>query len=103
MIRPIKTNVESRYLKYFISSNTFQHQVEKEVTTQAQPSLSLKQVGDFIVPLPSLDEQTIIADNMESIVDLIAEKNKSLEKVKELKKALMQDLLTGKVRVKVEG
>lgn len=103
LIRPSRIRLYPEFLKFFISSNAFLQQVEREITTQAQPSLSLKQVGDFIIQLPSLDEQMEITKYMSSIVSCINAKNKQLVKVRGIKKALMQDLLTGKVRVKLDS
>jgi len=51
--------------------------------------------------LPPLDEQEKIADMADKIDDSITAKDNKLVAVKNIKKALMQDLLTGKVRVNV--
>lgn len=53
--------------------------------------------------LPPLNEQVLIADIAESIDKKILMISDKLEANKKLKKALMQDLLTGKVRVKVDS
>lgn len=53
--------------------------------------------------LPPLNEQVLIADIAESIDKKILMVSDKLESNKKLKKALMQDLLTGKVRVKVDS
>lgn len=51
--------------------------------------------------VPPLAEQIKIAAAADKIVDTLLEAEKKLTTYKDLKKALMQDLLTGKVRVKV--
>ena len=48
-----------------------------------------------------LDEQKKIADILTSIDDSIQQQQRELQQTQNLKKSLMQDLLTGKVRVKV--
>jgi type I restriction enzyme S subunit len=101
LIRPINEVLSSAFLKFVISAQDFQHQVDLEVTTQAQPSLSLKQVGEFELNLPPITEQVIITEKLNSLVNGIKLIQDKLQQTKLLKKALMQDLLTGKVRVKV--
>ena len=67
------------------------------------PRTSWRMLSRFRVPLPPLPEQNKIAEIL-SIVDgriqLLKEKKNKLERVK---KGLMNDLLTGKKRVKVEA
>lgn len=101
LIRPSNEVLSSAFLKFVISAQDFQHQVDLEVTTQAQPSLSLKQVGEFEFNLPPITEQVMIAEKLNSLVSGIKLIQDKLQQTKLLKKALMQDLLTGKVRVKV--
>ncbi|MFQ6371533.1 restriction endonuclease subunit S [Shewanella sp. YIC-542] len=102
LVRVNKGRVLPEYLKYFISSAAFQLQVDREITTQAQPSLSLKQVGDFILPVPHLSEQIEIVESLNSLSNVLAVKLTKLTHFQSLKKALMQDLLTGKVRVTID-
>ena len=66
-----------------------------------QQSLNLGSIASIPIPLPPLDEQKHIADVLATLdkwVDGLAE---SIRLVEQLKKGLMQVLLTGKVRVKV--
>ena len=65
------------------------------------PKLALFRIENTLVPLPSKDEQRKIADLLESIDTRIREATLKQRVLQNLKKALMQDLLTGKVRVKV--
>ncbi len=53
------------------------------------------------IAVPPYDEQIIIANKIEGIEVLLNHKIAKIQKMTSLKKALMQDLLTGKVRVKV--
>ena len=55
----------------------------------------------LIIAVPPYDEQIIIANKIEGIEVLLNHKIAKIQKMTSLKKALMQDLLTGKVRVKV--
>lgn len=71
----------------------------KQTTNLA--SLNSSQLKAFPVLLPPVDEQAAICDLLGSVDNKISlgERKKSAAEV--LKRALMQDLLTGKVRVKV--
>jgi type I restriction enzyme S subunit len=53
------------------------------------------------VVLPPIQEQRTIAESMQSLVDLHESKRTKKKRLLGLKKSLMQDLLTGKVRVSV--
>jgi type I restriction enzyme S subunit len=103
LIRPIPDSLDYRFLRYVITSSYFQYQVDMEITTQAQPCLSLKQVGDFLINLPPINLQIDISNKLDSASSMISAKEKKLHQIALIKKALMQDLLTGKVRVKVNA
>lgn len=96
-VNPSKAN--RLFLYYWLQSGYIVDQVWSIQTVGAQPNLSLAQVGEFSVPLPSIEEQNqitcqlIALDRKESLIST------KLAGLVNLKKALMQDLLTGKVRV----
>ena len=52
------------------------------------------------IPVPPLDEQREIAERLSVVDEKIRQEEEYREKLEELKKGLMQDLLTGEVRVK---
>ncbi|ELH0894515.1 restriction endonuclease subunit S [Vibrio fluvialis] len=54
------------------------------------------------IPLPNIDEQQTIASALKSVDEKVFSVQKKLLSLKNTKKALMQDLLTGKVRVQVD-
>jgi type I restriction enzyme S subunit len=66
-----------------------------------QVSFSTKDLQEIFFALPPLPEQEIICGILNSIWIKEKKMRASLEKYKNLKKSLMQDLLTGKVRVTV--
>ena len=63
-------------------------------------SLDFTEFSNYLIPYPSLEEQHKIANVVESIAKRVRAKEAILESYEASKKALMQDLLTGKVRVK---
>jgi Restriction endonuclease S subunits len=67
--------------------------------TAAQPSLKLPHLLNFIFPFPPLPEQQKIAEILLQIDQTIEKEQQYKEKLQRIKQGLMQDLLTGKVRV----
>lgn len=63
-----------------------------------QPNLSKQMVDNMLLPLPSIDEQKQIAKILTTQDKKIETEETNLAKLKELKKGLMNDLLSGKVR-----
>ena len=101
LIRPTERLLNSRFLSYTFVAPYFQKQVDRELTTQAQPCLSLKQVGEFCIKIPTYDEQIKIVEKLDSLSQTLSKKRSKSISLGKLKKSLMQDLLTGKVRVQV--
>lgn len=57
---------------------------------------------EFIIELPAIDEQAKIAKVLSTADDELKQLNNQLTMLKDQKKGLMQQLLTGKVRVKID-
>ncbi|MUK78890.1 hypothetical protein GNP84_18570 [Aliivibrio fischeri] len=94
--------VDSEFMALQVSATAIQYQIEQSLSQQAQANLFQGAIKKLIVVVPSLLEQQQIANIVNSMtVKIITQQNK-LKATKSLKKALMQDLLTGKVRVKVD-
>jgi len=70
--------------------------------TQAVPIINKSSFSNILVKKPSIYEQREIASILISVDESIEAKGKKLAHSISLKKALIQDLLTGKVRVKTE-
>ena len=73
--------------------------IKKNPTIGAQPNLSLEQVANLEIAIPSEEEQKIIGSFFRQLDNLITLHQRKLEEEKRKKKALMQLLLTGLVRV----
>ena len=65
----------------------------------AQKNLSATLIKTVKIPLPTLSEQLKIASILSSLDDAILKAELEKERLDSIKKGLMQDLLTGKVRV----
>ena len=63
------------------------------------PSLTAKNIEDIQITIPTEEEQTAIASVLSSMDKEIETLNTKLEKYRNLKIAMMQQLLTGKIRL----
>lgn len=93
----------SPYFLYFLlQTRDMQAQVSDKASNGTQPNLSMRELEKFgtIVPA-SIDEQKAIGNYFKSLDHLITLHQRKLDEEKQKKKALMQLLLTGKVRVKL--
>ena len=90
------------FLTAFFQTSEFICQIAAEVTVQAQPSINLGQVGELKILCPDVTEQQLIVDRLGSINEKLNTEMAFQGKLRVLKTGLMQDLLTGKVRVNAE-
>ena len=67
--------------------------------TTSIPQINNKHIKPLLVPIPSLAEQQWIANVLSSMDKEIETLNTKLEKNRNLKTAMMQQLLTGKIRL----
>ncbi|PGS96646.1 hypothetical protein COC98_16635 [Bacillus anthracis] len=91
-----------KYLYYYLSSQIGQKVIQVEVSGSGQPKLNKTGLKTVLVASPSLEEQQEIANILSSLEIKINIEKKKLEKLQFLKKGLMQSLLTGQVRVKID-
>jgi len=98
-IRINNNNTDSEFVFHFLSQETLRKYFISITTGQAYPQISLKQVRDTIIPLPSLPEQKHIAKTLSHIDALIAILNNLIAKKRNIKQGTMQKLLTGKKRL----
>jgi len=99
-IRPDKEKCLSKYLWYyinFIREQGFFYRAKSQVNN----TFNLTELKELSLKIPPLEEQTLIQRAINKIDKNIEFEKEFLEKLKLLKQGLMQDLLTGKVRVKV--
>lgn len=78
----------------FTHSNSYYQWVKGMLRAGAQPNINGKEYSDLIIPIPPLPEQKKIAEILSNVDDAIEETDRIIEKTKELKKSLMQKLLT---------
>lgn len=94
-----KELVNENYIKYILQSKRYWDWVKVMSTRSGQPGINSKEYGEFKIQLPILEEQNKISSMLSSIDNQIEEYENKKIKFEELKKGLMQKLLTGKIRV----
>lgn len=89
--------VDGRWLLYFLE--TRREHLNQVATQNAQKNINLKILRPLPTPLPDLTEQRRIASRLDAVSESIWESEKAQWAHEKLKRGLMQDLLTGRVRV----
>jgi len=87
-------DLDSIYLYFWLLHN--KKDLLNVYTQGAQPNLSAQIVKDYTIPLPPLPEQKKIAEILSTWDRAIEKTEKLIDAKLKLKKALMQQLLTGK-------
>ena len=82
-----------------MSNRYFINKIEEEIAGTDPPNISTKQLESIKIAFPKLEEQKEISNILLSLNDEIEEYENKKQKLEKLKKGLMQQLLTGKVRV----
>lgn len=90
------------YLGYYLNSKTYHDSLIKYVTGIKVSSISKSSIKKTYINLPSYEEQTEIVNIIQSFDnELVVLKNKQ-SKYSKIKQGLMEDLLTGNIRLNAE-
>ena len=100
IIRPI-SSLYNKFLGIWLSSDYGQDQIMRFQAGGNREGLNFEQIRSIKIPVPSMQEQEKVSEVVDSIQVSISEVQRKLHQTQSLKKSLMQDLLTGKVRVAV--
>jgi len=95
------SKIEIGFLKEYIGSDYFIDYCDSIKTVTAIPHISSSDIKKFSIALPSAEEQKRIAVAMSTLERQIQLLHQSHSKLKIQKSGLMQQLLTGKIRVKI--
>ena len=91
--------LNTHYAAMWINSFAGRKQIDRFQAGLAQKHFNLGALRDLRIAVPSLEEQNRIVQKISSITDALEQKRKYKEQLQNLKKGLMQDLLTGEVRI----
>ena len=98
-----KKGVSGDYLYHYLFSCHITGQINALVVGSNYPAINSSDVSGLKVYIPCYDEQKKIAKVLNNADESLAQLEQQLADLKQEKKALMQQLLTGKRRVKVDN
>ncbi|UHD15737.1 restriction endonuclease subunit S [Thiocapsa bogorovii] len=101
LIRLDQACAHPRWIGHFLAGRAGQQQFERLNDQGAKSGLNLPAVGRLRVALPATSEQVSIAGILDDHDVRIRQERVNVEKLRTLKQGLMDDLLTGRVRVPV--
>lgn len=102
LLRPNVILVHPCFFSLFLTSATAMKSIYELSIGTTVNRINIEDIKKIPCVLPSLEEQSQISKMIESTQNSLTTKQYKLKLLTDTKKALMQDLLTGKVRVKVE-
>ena len=99
----LKKAISPPYIKLFMQTQSAKTQIDSFIRKGTVANLPGSDVLKIKLPLPPLDEQLKILQIFNSIEFEITQLIEILDSYSKIKNGLMQDLLTGRVRVKLDG
>jgi len=94
-----KENSNGQFIYQNLYSESVKYQINKLIVGSNYPAINSSDVKNIRIPFPSLNEQNQIAEILTSVDDKLEVLSEKKTTYKELKQGLMQQLLTGRVRV----
>jgi len=101
LIRPNGNYFFPKYVYHYFEGEYFQRIIDMKMSGSSVPHIFQRDMFNLFIAHPSIDEQKKTAQILTSIDERIEKEESYRDKLLQIKKGLMQDLLTGKVRVKV--
>lgn len=89
------------YFFYLYFSNYFHRRVTSMSAKASVDSVRMDMIAKMLIPIPAIEEQQKISSILSNVNNLILKFIEKKNKEESLKKGLMQQLLTGKIRVTV--
>jgi len=99
--RPKATDIDSRFVAYLFQLNTIRQQVRASATYTTRALTNGRSLGRVFIRLPEATEQRAIADVIEDADREIALLRGRVDKARNVKQGMMQELLTGHTRLPV--
>jgi type I restriction enzyme S subunit len=102
-VRPDRDKTFAQFLSYQFHGEAFKGLVRSVAVGQTMACLNTQILKGIIVKLPSVPEQTAIAEVLTDMGAELAALERRREKNRALKQAMMQELLTGRIRLVPAG
>lgn len=98
-IRGRKNILINKFIVQFFMNETGQQSLTDQMSGNAIPRITLTKINDTPIIIPPVAEQEVIVERLYQQDNIIEAERRNLAKLNSLKAGLMQDLLSGKVRV----
>lgn len=99
VLRARQEHCSPRYLFELIMSDIIGWQIDELIAGSNYPAISNKEVRKLRISLPFLDEQRAISKILDDMDSEIQALETRLEKARQVKEGMMQNLLTGRIRL----
>ena len=93
----------ARFVYYALQANQVHRQIKLLTNSSSQGNIGMVEIGLLEIPLPAPDEQTAIASALSDMDAELAALEARRNKTRDLKQAMMQELLTGNTRLVPAG
>lgn len=100
LIKPLQNLIYSEYLLLLLPEEVIWKQIRQRAKQGTVTNLHLEEIREFLIPLPSREEQELIFNKGNVLNKKIHTEQQTLAKYEALKAGLMQDLLSGDVGLK---
>jgi len=101
-IRCDKQRIGNPYLMFWLNTEFVQPEIQRFRQGVTLQRINLTNLKRLLVPLPDIAEQRVVESRLHHVDELMATEDKRRDNLCFQKSGLMQDLLTGKVRVSVD-
>jgi type I restriction enzyme S subunit len=98
-IRPNAQQLNPRFLEGYVAGEKYWNWVRLMSMRSGQPGINGNEYAQLPIELPSIAEQTAIATVLSDMDTEIESLESKLAKASEIKQGMMQELLTGKIRL----
>lgn len=98
-LRPDTNRIHPNWMSTFINAPVVAKQVEQITAGVTRPKVTLRDVRNLLIATPSMEEQRRVLDRVVAMESRIQLEISELQKLIAKKSGLMDDLLTGRVRV----
>jgi len=99
LLKTRSERVFNDFLKHELMSTGFQSQLAQNATGTTAKGIQQAKLMKLLVPLPPFSEQVTVAEALDAHDALIRAEEAYRDKLAQVKRGLMEDLLTGRVRV----
>ena len=103
IIRPNKKEIDPYYLLSFLCSDLGQIQLRLNLTGSGREGINFENLGNFIIPLPEMDEQKKIGNHISKFNHkeflLLKKFESKISLLQEYRHSLISSVVTGKIRI----